>query len=178
MARRFTKLIEYMDMLIGKLLAKAEELGIADNTYFIFCGDNGTAVTAKNRGVERGVHVPYVIMGPGVQRRGASDELTDFSDVAPTLLDMVGVAPPSADAFDGRSQMPYLRGEKTKHREWIYGYVGAVQLVRTKTHLLEAVSPMFGCPRGRLYHTGDRRFGRENCPRCGARSGESVREGV
>ena len=57
-AKRFARLIEYMDKLIGKLIKKAENLGIYENTYFIFCADNGTAVTAKDRGVERGVHVP------------------------------------------------------------------------------------------------------------------------
>lgn len=92
--QRFINLIEYLDKLVGKLIAKAEELDIYEETYFIFCADNGTAVTAKDRGVERGVHVPYVVKGPGVTRRGITDELTDFADIAPTLLDMAGIEHP------------------------------------------------------------------------------------
>jgi len=34
-----------------------------------------------------------------------------------------------------------------------------VQVLRTKTHLLEARAPFLGKPDGRLYYTGDRRFG-------------------
>ncbi len=158
--RRFVNLIEYMDKLIGKLIAKAEELGIYENTYFIFCADNGTAVTAKDRGVERGVHVPFVVKGPGVVRRGVTDELTDFADIAPTLLDMAGIGHPTDVSFDGKSQLPFLKGETGRHREWIYAYTGPVQVLRTRSFLLEARSPFYGKPRGRLYFTGDRRFGR------------------
>jgi len=157
---RFINLNQYMDKLIGKLIRKAEELGIYDNTYFIFCADNGTAVTAKDRGVERGVHVPYVVRGPGVKVRGATEELTDFSDIAPTLLDMAGVKPPADVPFDGKSQLPFLTGKTATHREWIYAYTGPVQVLRTKTHLLEARSPYYGKPNGRFYFTGENRFGK------------------
>lgn len=159
-AQRFIHLIQYMDKLIGKLIARTEELGIYDETYFIFCADNGTAVTAKDRGVERGVHVPFAVKGPGVVRRGITDELTDFADIAPTLLDMAGVRHAEEVQFDGKSQLPFLSGQSKSHREWIYAYTGPVQVLRTKTHLLEALAPFFGKPRGRFYFTGKSRFGR------------------
>ncbi|GAB6165929.1 sulfatase-like hydrolase/transferase [Thermostilla marina] len=158
--QRFVNLIEYMDKLVGKLIRKTEELGIYDQTYFIFCADNGTAVTAKDRGVERGVHVPYVVKGPGVKRRGITYELTDFADIAPTLLDIAGVPVPQDVLFDGKSQLPFLSGRTDSQREWIYAYTGPVQVLRTKTHLLEARSPFYGKPRGRFYYTGDNRWGR------------------
>lgn len=158
--QRFVNLIQYMDKLIGQLIAKAEELGIYEETYFIFCDDNGTAVTAKDRGVERGVHVPYVVKGPGVTRRGVTDELTDFADIAPTLLDMAGIEHPADVAFDGKSQLPFLTGATDTHRQWIYAYTGPVQVLRTQSHLLEARSPFYGKPHGRFYLTGDNRFGR------------------
>jgi arylsulfatase A len=158
--QRFVNLIQYMDKLIGKLIVKAEELGIYENTYFIFCADNGTAVTAKDRGVERGVHVPYVVKGPGVKRRGITRELTDFADIAPTLLDMAGVEHPADVLFDGKSQLPFLTGQTDTHRQWIYAYTGPVQVLRTKGYLLEARSPFYGKPDGRFYVTGVNRFGR------------------
>ena len=55
-----------MAVLTGEVYAQAKKLGIYEETYFVFCADNGTAVTAKDRGVERGVHVPYVVKGPSV----------------------------------------------------------------------------------------------------------------
>ena len=159
--QRFDHLVQYMDKLIGKLMNTADELGIADNTYFIFCSDNGTASIAKNRGVERGVHVAYVIRGPGIKRQGMTDALTDFTDVGPTLLEIAGVKWPSADTFDGKSQLPFLRGETESHRDWIYGYTGTAQVVRTKDYLMEARDQVLGNPDGRLYYTGSSRFGRD-----------------
>lgn len=158
--KRFVNLIQYMDKLVGKLIAKSEELGIYENTYFIFCSDNGTAVTAKDRGVERGVHVPFVVKGPRVIRRGITEELTDFADIAPTLLDMAGIEHPTDVAFDGKSQLPFLAGKTEMHREWIYAYTGPVQVFRTKQYLLEARSPYYGKPKGRFYMTGNNRFGK------------------
>ncbi|MDP7135285.1 MAG: sulfatase-like hydrolase/transferase, partial [Planctomycetota bacterium] len=157
----FANLIQYMDKLIGKLIDKAKALGIEQNTWFIFCADNGTAVTAKDRGVERGVHVPYVVKGPGVKRRGVTDALTDFSDVAPTLLDIARVEHPKDVLFDGKSQLPFLSGKSDSHRDWIYAYTGPVQVFRTEDYLLEARSPFYGKPEGRLYLTGKNRYGRD-----------------
>ncbi len=159
---RFVNLIEYMDKLIGNLVAKTKELDVYDNTYFIFCADNGTASTAKDRGVERGVHVPYVVCGPGVKRLGITPELTDFSDIAPTLLDMGSVK--TEAKFDGRSQLPFLTGKSKTHRDWIYAYTGPVQVLRTKHHLLEARAPFYDKPDGRFYYCADGRF-RENYQR-------------
>jgi arylsulfatase A-like enzyme len=159
--QRFANLIQYMDKLIGKLIDKAKALGIEQNTWFIFCADNGTAVTAKDRGVERGVHVPYVVKGPGVKRRGVTDVLTDFSDVAPTLLDIARVEHPKDVLFDGKSQLPFLSGKSDSHRDWIYAYTGPVQVFRTEDYLLEARSPFYGKPEGRLYLTGKNRYGRD-----------------
>ena len=37
-----SNMIAYMDKLVGQLLAAVETLGIRDNTYVFFMGDNGT----------------------------------------------------------------------------------------------------------------------------------------
>jgi arylsulfatase A-like enzyme len=158
--KRFINLIEYMDHLIGKIIKKTEDLGIMENTYIVFCADNGTAITAKNRGVERGSHVPFAVVGPGVKKRGRSMELMDFSDVAPTLLEMTGTKHPENFKFDGQSLVPYITGKNKGHRDWIYSYVGTSQLVRTKNYLLEVVNPVFDLPEGRFYYTSDNRFGK------------------
>ena len=110
--QRVIHLIEHLDKLIGKLVARTKKIGIYDNTYFIFCADNGTAVTAKYRGVERGVRVPFVVQGPGIKKRGLTDELTDFSDIAPTLLGMAGTTPPTATAFHCNSLLPFLTAKQ------------------------------------------------------------------
>ncbi|MDP6636200.1 MAG: sulfatase-like hydrolase/transferase [Phycisphaerae bacterium] len=157
---RFVALNEYIDLLVGRIIKKVTDLGLADRTLIIFCGDNGTAVTAKSRGVERGCHVPFVVCGPGVKKRGATDELMDFSDLLPTFCDYAGATLPEKYHIDGKSLKPFLTGVSETHRDWIYSCIAATQLVRTKQYMLEVVNPILSMPQGRFYFCGDNRFGK------------------
>ncbi len=157
--KRFRALNDYIDILCGRLEAKVNELGVAENTVFIFCSDNGTASIAKSRGVERGCHVLFVAKGAGVRRRGATNELTDLSDVLPTLVDLAGAELPEGYQVDGKSLKPFLTGETDSHHDYIFAFTGTTQLMRTKTHMLEVVNPILGVPRGRFYYCDDHRFG-------------------
>jgi arylsulfatase A-like enzyme len=158
---RFKSLIAYMDLKVGEVMDKAEALGIMDNTVFIFLSDNGTAVTAKTRGVERGSHVVHVASGAGIEKRGLTDELSDLSDITPTLIDLAQAWDfvPTGHKFDGKSLVPFYTGKSDTHRDWIYGYAGTSQVFRTKEHMLEVVNPIMGMPKGRFYYTGENRFG-------------------
>ncbi|MEL6184972.1 MAG: sulfatase/phosphatase domain-containing protein, partial [Myxococcota bacterium] len=64
----------------------------------------------KFNATEGGLRVPMVVSGPGVKDRGFIDSRSQVSDIAPTLLDMAGVAY-SPDEFYGRSLKPMLSGE-------------------------------------------------------------------
>jgi arylsulfatase A-like enzyme len=158
---RFKSLIEYLDLKVGQVVTKINDLGIADNTVIIFLSDNGTAVTAKTRGVERGSHVVHIAAGAGIKKRGTSDELSDFSDIAPTLIDYANAWQyvPKGNKFHGKSLVPFYTGTTDSHREWIYGYAATSQLLRTKNYMLEVVNPIMNMPRGRFYYTGENRFG-------------------
>ncbi len=160
-AARFKSLIEYLDLKVGEVIAKVESLGISDNTVIIFTSDNGTGSTAKTRGVERGSHVVHIAAGPGIKKRGATDELTDFSDIAPTLIDIANAWQfvPKNHKFDGTSLQSFYAGTTDSHRQWIYGYAGTSQLFRTKDYMLEVVNPVMNMAKGRFYYTGDNRFG-------------------
>jgi len=160
-AARFKSLIQYLDLKVGQVVDKIDELGIADNTVIIFLSDNGTAVTAKTRGVERGSHVVHIAAGAGIKKRGITDELSDISDIAPTLIDYAQAWDhvPQGHTFDGKNLAPFYRGESETHRPWIYGYAGTSQLLRTKDYMLEVVNPMMNMPRGRFYYTDAHRFG-------------------
>ena len=158
---RFEALNEYIDVLIGRIRKKVDDLGLAENTIFIYCSDNGTAVTAKSRGVERGCLVPMVISSGRIKKRGATDEITDLSDILPTLVDFAGAKIPDGYQVDGKSLKPFLTGQTDKHRDWIYSVIGATQLVRTKRYLLEAVNPLLGLPDGRLYDCRGSRDGKD-----------------
>lgn len=158
--RRFRALVDYIDVLVGRLQQQARDLGVIDRTVFIFCSDNGTAVTAKSRGVERGCHVPMIVWGAGVKRRGPTDEICDLSDILPTLVEYGGASLPPDDEVDGKSLVPFLKGDSETHRDWIFSCIGGTRLVRSRTHLLEVVCPILGVPQGRFYACGSSRDGR------------------
>ncbi len=155
---RFKSLNEHLDTTIGRIIDKVKELGIEDETVIMFCSDNGTAVTAKTRGVERGCHVVFMAAGGGIKQRGLTDELMDFSDIAPTLADYAGVNPQQDVPFDGISLKPFFEGKTDSTKPLILGYISTSQIVRSKDHLLEVYNPMLGMPEGRFYYTGENRF--------------------
>ncbi|MGZ0165954.1 MAG: sulfatase-like hydrolase/transferase [Planctomycetales bacterium] len=129
--RNFEDMVAYMDKLIGKVIVKTQELGIAENTLIIFCGDNGTNVAinstlngvqikgGKGKTTDAGTRVPMVALQPGTISKGrVYEELVDFSDFLPTCLDACGLEVPTG--IDGRSFAPQLRGEPGQPREWVH----------------------------------------------------------
>ena len=158
--KRFRALNDYIDILVGRLEKKARELGVLENTVFIFCSDNGTAVTAKSRGVERGCRVPFIVYGAAIKKRGPTGEICDLADILPTLVDFAGADLPQGYEVDGRSLKPFLTGQADTHRETIFACIGGTRLIRTRTHLLEVVCPILDAPRGRFYFCGSSHDGR------------------
>lgn len=131
----FPDMVTYMDHLIGRIVKKVTDLGIAENTLIIFIGDNGTdrdvvsSVNGKqlrgNKGYtnDLGTHVPMVAYWPGKIKAGSVNEnLIDFTDFVPTLMDVAGAEIKSKNHTDGISFYPQLIGEtKIKDkREWVF----------------------------------------------------------
>jgi len=158
--QRFQEMIDYIDILVGRILKQVEESGVAENTVVIFTSDNGTAVTAKSRGVERGCQIPFIVSGKGVIARGLTSEICDAADILPTLIDFAGAEFPKGFSCDGISLKPFVTGETDSHKDIIHSCIGTTQLLRTKTHMLEVVNPILGAPYGRFYYTADYHSGK------------------
>ena len=131
--QNFEDMVAYMDKLIGRLVNKTEELGIAENTLFLFVGDNGTHrnLSSKLGGktirggkgsmTDAGTRAAMIGYWPGTMPAGkASHDLVDFSDFVPTLLEAAGA--PAPTKTDGRSFLPQLQGKAGQPRDWIYMY--------------------------------------------------------
>jgi arylsulfatase A len=157
--QRFVEMIDYIDILVGRIMKQLEESGVAENTVIIFTADNGTAVTAKSRGVERGCHIPFIVSGKGVKARGFTSEICDAVDILPTLVDFARATYPENFKSDGISLKPFVTGDTDSHKDLIHACIGTTQLLRTKTHLVEVVNPILGVPNGRFYFTGDNHDG-------------------
>ena len=133
--RHYGEMVAYMDKLIGRLIAKVDDLGLRENTLIIFMGDNGTAsrITsslqggsrqgAKGRTVIAGMHVPCIVSWPGQVAAGkVCPDLVDSTDFLPTLCAAANVKIPVELKVDGRSFLPQLQGKKGEPREWIYSW--------------------------------------------------------
>lgn len=149
--------VEYTDKIMGKLVAGLERLGKRENTLIVFVGDNGTGGNGKGKTTEMGTRVPFLANGPGVVKAiGECRELVDLSDIVPTICDVAGIQLPAGHVIAGVSFAPYLQGNLTPLREWIYAPLGGQRVVRTKRWLLENNSMQ---DFGQLYDCGDSRDG-------------------
>lgn len=156
----FKSQVRYADQLVAKIQQTVIDQGIDDNTIIIYASDNGTTASAKGKGVEYGVHVPFIVAGAGIKQRGMTDELIDFTDVLPTLADFAQTEIPSKYNVDGVSTKDFLTGKSDKTKEVMYAHPGVSTVIRTKDFMLEAVSPVYGYPKGRFYKTNGSYDGR------------------
>ena len=108
--------ITQLDEGIGRILQHLESLGVADNTYVIFCadhadlgGDHGLVLkfAAHYTGV---LQVPMLIAGPEVEA-GETSELAALLDIGRTVLDLANCQP--YIGMQGNSLKPALAGGST-----------------------------------------------------------------
>jgi arylsulfatase A-like enzyme len=100
-----------LDELVAGVMSKLAATGELANTYVVFTSDNGYNLGAhhlvdKLVPYEEALRVPMVVAGPDVAT-GTEQRMVLLSDLAPTMLDLAGLAPDAA--HDGRSLVPLLR---------------------------------------------------------------------
>lgn len=137
--------VEYMDKLVGRLMADLDRLGLREKTVVIFTGDNGTARMGvelatvdgkpisgqKGTMLEGGSRVPLLVNWPGTTPAGqVKKDLIDFSDFFPTFAELGEAALPAGVTIDGHSFAPQIRGKKGVPRDWIYVELNGSSYVR------------------------------------------------
>lgn len=134
---------------VGQMLAKLEELGLAENTIVMYSSDNGAEAfgwpdggTTKHRGEkntqwEGGYRVPTLIRWPGTIEPGTIiNDIVAHEDMLPTVMAAVGDVSVKEDLLEGKqvgdttykvhldgyNMMPFLKGdeEKSPRKEFIY----------------------------------------------------------
>jgi arylsulfatase A len=133
--RHFGEMVTYMDKLIGKLVARLDELQLREKTLLVFLGDNGTGagtrsmmgnkvvIGGKGSTTEAGMHVPLIVSWPKTAARGkVNSDLVDSTDFLPTICAAAGIDVPKDTKLDGQSFLPQVRGETGRPRSWIYSW--------------------------------------------------------
>ncbi len=127
---RYAAMIEAMDGAIGRVLAKLDELNLAEETLVIFTSDNGAygGVTdlsplraAKGHLYEGGIRVPLIVRWPGQIEAGtiSSDPVISM-DFFPTILEIAGLEATPGVPLDGESLLPLFRQTGSLERDAIY----------------------------------------------------------
>ena len=123
---RTIQTISGIDKLLGKLLDKLDEQGIADNTIIVFTSDHGLMHGEHGLGgkvllYEPSVRVPFIVYDPRpseIPTVPASDELVALLDIAPTLLELTGVGVPQE--MQGESLAALMQGAETQWRKAMF----------------------------------------------------------
>ena len=122
----------WMDDGIGVILDKLDELGISDNTIFLFVSDHGSSGKGsvfRNRAME----VPCIIRWPdGIKAGTVTDELMQSTDFVATWFDVADVKVPESYRMDGKSFASLFKKPDEPYRDYVYGEMGAARSIKTK----------------------------------------------
>jgi arylsulfatase A-like enzyme len=92
--------VRYVDDAVGRILAALDEAGHADNTLVIFMADHGEMLGDQGTWHKIGVfyncltRIPVIIRHPKGLYRGTFQGLVEAVDLAPTLLEALGLDKP------------------------------------------------------------------------------------
>jgi len=139
----YAAMIQSVDESVGRILAKLDELKIAENTVVIFSSDNGglggyysTEQPSEKKGYtdnaplrggkgtlyEGGIRVPFIVRWPGVVKPGTTNDTpVAHIDIYPTFAEIAGGNPRGHQHLDGVSFASLLKNAQGKlNREAIY----------------------------------------------------------
>lgn len=112
--RNYHRCLTGADAGIGRILDRLDQLGLTTNTMIVFMGDNGFYLGEHGLGdkrslYEESIRIPMLVRYPRlITQPAVRNELVLNIDIAPTFLDLAGVAVPSE--MQGRSWRPLLDG--------------------------------------------------------------------
>lgn len=115
---------ENIDIQIGKVLQKLDDMGELDNTYVIYTADHGMAIgrhglQGKQNLYQHTWRVPYIVKGPGIKAGVRTTGNIYLLDSLPTLCDLASIEPP--ETVEGQSFVPLLKQQKETVRDVLYG---------------------------------------------------------
>ena len=142
-ADRFDAGIAYTDSQLGPLLDELSTPERRADTLVIITADHGESLLERRDCLfthdaflfGETTHVPLLIRLPGGAHAGmVIDELVSLIDVAPTVLEILGI--PAPDGYQGRSLVPLLNGEDWDRKAVLLeSWMGQLKAIRSKEWL-------------------------------------------
>ncbi len=92
---RYLDSVRYTDKEVGDVMMRLENEGILDETVVFFMTDHGIShARGKQFLYDEGIHVPFVIRGPGIPAGAVRDDLIEHIDMTATSLALAGIDVP------------------------------------------------------------------------------------
>ncbi len=118
--RRQLQSLQAVDRAIGAIVDRLEAQGKLDETLLVFTSDNGLlwgahGLDGKGQPYEESIHVPLVIVAPGILPRQEERLVVPNLDIGPTVLELAGIQA----GTDGLSLVPLLERRYDPWRQYI-----------------------------------------------------------
>lgn len=109
-----------LDHHVGEVMRELSRQEVLGETVVIFLTDNGRPFPrAKTRLYDEGIKTPLIVHAPAlIARPGRTPALVSTIDLAPTLLELAGLARP--ETFQGVSLLPILRDPRATVRDYVF----------------------------------------------------------
>jgi arylsulfatase len=121
---RWADVLTEVDSRAGQLLDAIDDLGVRDNTIFIWMSENGPEEIYPHHGtsgpwrgtyftaLEGSLRTPFLIRWPGKIKAGSRhNEIMHITDLYPTLATIAGATMPDDRTIDGLDQVHFLTGK-------------------------------------------------------------------
>lgn len=107
--------VGFLDRNINRVLDQLRQLHLESDTLVVYLADHGYCLGQHGRfekhcGYDPALRVPLIVRWPGRVRRGVVRDFTESVDVAPTILDLMGVDP--LPVMHGASLRAYAEGRR------------------------------------------------------------------
>jgi N-acetylglucosamine-6-sulfatase len=136
--RAYAETLLAVDESVGRLLDWLRDRKIFDSTLVMYLGDNGfmfgeQGLIDKRAAYEASMRIPFLLQCPELFTGGTVlTQMVANIDIAPTLLEVAGVTPPST--MDGRSLLALARIPQPSWREaLLYEYYWERNFPQTPT---------------------------------------------
>lgn len=118
--------VSYVDVLVGRLLQKLDELGLCDDTIVVIFGDHGFMLGehnlwAKHNLFDESIRSPLIISAPGLKKGKTTRALAELVDVYPTLLELAGLRAPKSQ-LTGISLVPWLKNPEAPGKAAVFSH--------------------------------------------------------
>ena len=115
--RCYHAMVNNLDEQFGRIMARLDKLGIADNTIVVFTSDHGEMFGSHGRMFkltfyDEAARIPLLVRYPKKVKPAVSRACINTPDIMPTLLGSMGLKDKIPDAVEGKDLSFILRGEK------------------------------------------------------------------